>query len=290
MEIKSFWKTIFSVFLKFLGMLGVLIVFIAGLLVISWWNALKPSLLRDWTEDQKILSNIVFSGSSIVDIQNIRDFQYRSTTDYDPRYTSETYDLDKIESLYFVIEPFSTFDGPAHTMLSFGFSDGKYVSVSPEIRKEKGESFSPVSGILNSYELVYMVGTERDLIKLRTNHRKDQVFLYPIRASKAQIRDMFTSVLHRTDKLGKEPEFYNTIWNNCVTNIRSHANSLRAEKIPVSIELLLPSHSDQVLYDLGLIDTSLPLDQARSYYQINALAEEFGESDDFSKAIRKKRQ
>jgi len=260
------------------------------LLAISWWGSLKPSLLRDWSQDQKILPSVFFSGSTEVNVKNIRDFQYRSTSDYDARYVSETYDLEKIESLYFVIEPFSSFDGPAHTMLSFGFSDGKYVSVSPEIRKEKGESFSPISGILNSFEIVYMIGTERDLIKLRTNYRKDQVFLYPIRATKSQMRDMFTSVMHRADKLGKEPEFYNTIWNNCITNIRSHANSLREEKIPVSIELLLPSHSDQVLYDLGLIDTELPLDQARSYYQINSLAEEFAESDNFSEAIRKKRR
>lgn len=265
-------------------------VFIAGLLAVSWWISQKPSLLRDWELDQKILPTVTFSGNSVVKIDNMRDFQYRSTSDYDVRYVAESYDLDSVDSLYFVIEPFSSFDGPAHTMLSFGFSDGRYVSVSPEIRKEKGESFAPIPGIMNSFEIAYMIGTERDLVKLRTNYRKDRVFMYPIRATKAQIRDMFTSALHRTDKLGKEPEFYNTLWNNCVTNIRAHANSLRSEKIPASIELLLPSHSDRVLYDLGLIDTSLPLDEARAYYQINSLAEEHGESDDFSKAIRKKRQ
>jgi hypothetical protein len=274
---------------KFFKSLGILIVFIAGLLAVSWWGSLKPSLLRDWASDQKILPNVVFSGN-VIRVENVRDFRYRSTSDYDVRYVSETYDLDAIDSLYFVIEPFSEFDGPAHTMLSFGFSDGKYVSVSPEIRKEKGESFSPVSGILNSFEIAYMVGTENDLVKLRTNFRKDDVFLYPIRATKTQIRDMFTSAMHRTDKLSKEPEFYHTLWNNCVTNIRSHANSLRDEKIPVSIELLLPSHSDQVIYDFGLIDTSLPIEEAREYYRINPLAEQSGEGMDFSRAIRKGRK
>ncbi len=121
-------------------------------------------------------------------MDNVRNFTYRSAADYTPGYYNRTYNLDEIESVYYIIEPFSEVDGPAHTMLSFGFSGGVFVTVSAEIRKEKGESFDVIPGLMNQFEIVYIIGDENDLVKLRANYRKDSVYMYPINTPKEKMK------------------------------------------------------------------------------------------------------
>src|SRR5690606_8504462 len=124
----------------------------------------------------------------------IRNIEYRSVSDYDIRYYDKTFDLGTIESLWYVVEPFKGQNpGAAHTFLSFGFEGGDYVAISAEIRKEKGEMFSALKGLMRQYEIVYVIADERDVIKLRSNHRKDDVFLYPIAMEKEDIRELFVS-------------------------------------------------------------------------------------------------
>jgi hypothetical protein len=172
-------------------------------------------------------------------------------------------------------------------MVSFTFSWGIHLVVSAEIRKEKWESFDAVLGTLNQYELVYIVGSENDLIKLRTNYRKNEVYMYPINTPKEKIQKLFLSMMHRTDKLSREPEFYNTLWNTPIINILSHVNWLREEKITWNKYILLQSHSDEIVYQAGLIDTKLPLVDARNYYRIDELARNPKSDDPFSIIIRK---
>ncbi len=273
-----------SIFKKILITFGLLV------LVFFVYNFSKsPSLDRNWTQDQQVLANINISGNTVA-IENIRDFQYESVDSYSANYINGIYDISQLESLYYIIEPFGSFDWPAHTMFSFGFSNGEYLVISAEIRKEKWESFGPIKGLFRSYEMSYVIGTENDLVKLRANHRKDDVFLYPIKAEKQDIETLFVSMLKRATSLSETAEFYNTLTNNCTTTILAHVNEIRNEEIPWSIEALMPSNSDKVIYELWLIDTELSLEQAREYYQINSLSEAFAWSDEYSKKIRKERK
>lgn len=267
-----------------------LLVLFLSILFITYISFKVPSLDRNWNIDQKILPEISFSWN-IVSIKNIRNFEYETTNDYQVFYYDKSYDLEKINSLYYIIEPFSNYDWPAHTMMSFGFENGDYITISAEIRKEVWESFSALKWLLREYELVYMIWDEKDLIKLRANYRKDEVIMYPIKTDVENIKNIFVSMLERADYLTKNPEFYNTITNNCTTNILNHSNYVRKdinkEKISWSIKALLPSHSDEVIYKLGLINTSLSLEEARSYYKINDLSEIYWETKNYSKFIRK---
>ncbi len=247
----------------------------------------RPSNDRDWSLDQARLANAVFTGD-VVQIQNVRNARYRSTTDFDVRWEDRRYDLRKLESVWFIVEPFSHWRGPAHTFLSFGFSDGEYVAISVEIRKEKGESFTPQSGLLRQYELAYVVGDERDLIGLRANYRHDDLYLYKIRTTPEKMRALFVSMLNRANQLTREPEFYNTLTNTCTTNIVEHINVIAPGRIPFSFKTLLPAYSDDLTYDLGLIDTTLLRDQYRRAHQINDLAKRHADSDNFSQAIRQR--
>jgi hypothetical protein len=249
----------------------------------------KPSLERDWEKDQEVLPTIIFSGDEI-EIKNMRDFKYSWETEYEINYYDKQINITELKSLDYIIEPFSDFDGPAHTMFSFGLNNWEYIIISAEIRKEKGESFSPFKWITREYEIVYMIWSETDFVKLRANYRKDDVIVYPIKTSQEKTQELFISMLKRADSLSKNPEFYNTITQNCTTSILDHVNELREEKIPWTKEALLPSHSDKVIYDLGLIDTKLSLEEARKYYQINELSEQFADDENYSEKIRKQRK
>lgn len=255
-------------------------------LTIVAYFSIRPSNDRDWSRDQTQLASVTFDGD-LVHVKNIRNVRYRSTTDYDPAWYDKTFDLRKLESLWFMVEPFDEGKGAAHTLVSFGFAGPEYLAVSVEIRKEVGEEFSVVKGLLRQYELMYVVGDERDLIQLRSNYRKDDVYLYPIRAPKERIRAMLVGMLERANQLRESPEFYNTLTSTCTTNIVRHVEEVAPGRVPkLSREVLLPGYSDRLAYDLGLIDTDLPFEQARERFKINGRALRAQGDPDFSVKIR----
>lgn len=265
------------------ALLVIAVAAIAGYLLLVL--LLRPSNERDWSADQQRVATAEFSGDT-VQVRNVRNATYRSTTDFDVHWEDRSYDLRRLESVWYVVEPFATWRGPAHTFLSFGFGDGRYVAISVEIRKEQGESFSPLLGLLRQYELAYIVGDERDLIGLRTNYRHDDVHLYPMRATRDAARALFVSMLVRANALAAQPEFYNTLTNTCTSNIVDHVNLIAPKRIPFSYKTVLPAYSDDLAFDLGLIDTDLPREQFRAAFRINDLAQKHADSADFSEAIR----
>ena len=259
---------------------------VISLIVIAliWYISIKPSNDRDWAIDQALLPYAEFQGDK-VDVYNIRNFFYRSTDDFDINYYDKTFDLNKLESIYYIIEPFGNI-GAAHTFISFGFGPNNYLAISIEIRKEKGESFSAVKGLLKRYELAYVIADEKDVVKLRSNYRKDPVLVYPVKSTKEKRRQLFVDMLTRANNLKEKPEFYNTITNTCTTNIASHVNKITPNKIPWDISLLLPENSDALAYKLGMIDTELSLEEARVKFLINKKALKYADDPEFSKKIR----
>jgi hypothetical protein len=244
----------------------------------------RPSNTRDWTVDQAVLPYATMDGP-LVTVRNIRNFRYTSTTQYTPAYYDKTFDLRKLDSVWFFVEPFGG-AGAAHTFVSFGFGPRDFLAISIEIRKEKGESFSVLRGLLREYEIMYVIGDERDLVKLRTNYRNDAVYLYPIRTTPERKVAMFLSMLLRANALRERPEFYNTATNTCTTNLVEHVNTIVPDRIPFSPAVLLPASSDRLAYDLGLIDRSRAFAETRTAAQISDLARRYGDDPEFSMKIR----
>jgi hypothetical protein len=217
----------------------------------------------------------------------VRYARYRTVSDFDVAWEDRTYDLDRLRSAWFLVEPFEPdWDGPAHTLMSFGFEGDDYLAISAEIRKERGEEFSPWKGLLRQFEIMYVVGDERDLIQLRTNHRRDPVYLYPVRAPRERIEQMLVSMLRRANRLRQEPELYNTVTNTCTTSIVRHVNELVPGRVPWSYKLLFPGYSDELAYGLGLIDTDLPFPEAKRRFRIDDDAQRAAGREDFSRLIR----
>ncbi len=245
---------------------------------------IKPSNERVWSADQAILPAAEFNGP-LVTVRNIRNFRYETADRYTPAYYDKTFDLRQLDSAWFIVEPFGK-GHVAHTFVSFGFGPSDFVAISVEIRKEKGEEFSALKGLLRQYEIMYVVGDERDLIKLRTNYRKDEVYLYPMRTSRERMREMFVEMLRRANALRQSPEFYNTLTNTCTTNLVRHVNTIAPDRIPFHPAVIFPGYSDRLAYKLGLIETDLPLAEMRKRFRVNALAEKYADDPEFSKRIR----
>ena len=246
---------------------------------------LRPSNDRNWSPDMVRLPEARFHGDSVT-VANVRNNRYRSTDDFDVRWEERSYDLRRLESVWFVVEPFSGVPGPAHTFVTFGFGNGEFVGISVELRREVGEHFSPLKGMLRQYELTYVVADERDLIGLRANFRRDSVYLYPVRTTPERMRALFVEMLGRANALAARPEFYNTLTSTCTTNIVRHINTIAPRRVPLSVKVLLPAFADELAYDLDLLDTALPRDAFRSAHRINAQAAEYADRDDFSTGIR----
>ena len=273
-------------YIKLLGKLILRTIVIIAIAYIALIIIVRPSNDRDWTPDQAVLPSAEIKGNQVA-IKNIRNFSYRTTSDYTPNYYDAIFDLDKIKNVYFIVEPFSGHAvGAAHTFLSFEFEDNKFVSISVEIRKEKGESFSAVKGILRQYELTYVIADERDVVKLRSNYRHDKVFVYPIKTTPEKMRAIFVNMLERANELNEKPEFYNTLMSNCTTNIAKHVNEITPGRVSWNITYLLPENSDKYVYDIGLIDSTLPFEETRTAHYINDIAEKYADSPDFSLKIR----
>ncbi|VAX04032.1 hypothetical protein MNBD_ALPHA03-815 [hydrothermal vent metagenome] len=246
----------------------------------------NPSLSRDWSPDQALMPSVDFINEKRVRVKNIRNINYRTTRDYDLDYYDKEFDLDEVISAWLAISPFGG-PGAAHAFLSFGLKDGSFIAVSIEIRRKKGQRFSPVKAFMRQFEIMYVIADETDVIRVRTNCVKYTVRLFPVQTEKALIQQVFLDVLKRADKLGKDPEFYNTVWNNCTTNIIRHTRRFSQKPIPFwNIRYLLPDSLDKIAYRLNIIDTHLSYDAAREHFDITKYAQATKPDDNFSTAIR----
>ncbi|WP_375773479.1 DUF4105 domain-containing protein [Archangium gephyra] len=263
--------------------LGTLAVLCAS--VFAWTRTVQPSITRDWAPDLVRASRAEMQGSRVT-LHDIRDFRYRSTTDWDAAWYSATYDTRELVRAWFIVEPFSGFEGAAHTMVSFEFSGDRFLSFSVEIRRERGETYSVLGGLFRQYEIIYVAGDERDLIQLRSNHRRDDVYLYPVRASQERTAAFFLDMVQRMNDLHARPEFYNSFTSNCTTNLVRHLEKVSETNVPYDHRTLLPAYSDALALSLGLIDSDVGLAETRERHRINTLALAAQDRDDFSLRIR----
>lgn len=241
---------------------------------------------REWIPEHRLLAYAEFEGSK-AHVHNVRNAEFFSYRDCVVDYYDKTYDLSKLQTVDFIMIPFNDARYLAHTMLSFGFENGDYVGVSVEVRLEQGESYDAAIGLFNQFELIYVVADERDLIRVRAEYRDCDVLIYRTKATPEQARRLFVDCLKRVNKLRDEPEWYDTLANNCTTNIVRHINTLAPDSIPHDFRVLLPGYADNLAYDLGLIDNRVPFAEARRNARVNDLALRYRDDPHFSQRIRK---
>lgn len=262
------------------AIVGFLIVF-SGLVL--WWLAIPPSNDRDWQPDVAVLPHATFAGDSVT-IHNIRNNEYRSETDFTPRYYDKTLQLSQLRT----VDLFLSYWGPtliAHTIMSFGFEGEAYIAMSIETRKEKNEEYSAIQGFFKQYELIYIVGDERDLVRLRTNYRGEDVYLYRLHGSHEVARQLFLEYLRDINQLSEHPAWYNALTENCTTSIYRLARPY-ALRSWWSWKLFANGYLDELAYDLGAVDRSLPFPEFKARSRINERGRAADHDADFSRKIR----
>jgi hypothetical protein len=254
----------------------------AGLLL--WWTSIAPSNERDWQPEVAVLPYATRDGD-LVTLHNVRDFDYRTERDFVPRYEARTFDLRRLDAVD-LIAVYWAGDAIAHIIVSFGFA-GEYVAISIETRKEKGEAYSSIAGFFKQYELIYVVGDERDLIRVRTNYRRpeEQVYLYRTRAAPENARRLFLEYIGKINQLKEQPEFYNTLTTNCTTDVWFLVRAL-SDRFPLDWRVLLSGYFPEYAYDLGSLDTSLPFAELKAQSLVNDKAHAADQDPDFSRRVR----
>ena len=165
----------------------------------------QPRSDRQWIPQQAVMARADVRGDSVF-LERVRNFSYTSEEEFTPAYDDRRYDLNKLETVWFIVTPFSKqWRGPAHTFVSFGFADSQYVGISVEARREPGETYGPITGLFRQFELIYVIGDERDLIGSRAVYGGYDVYVYPIRASRERIRSLFLEMLARSNALATQP-------------------------------------------------------------------------------------
>jgi uncharacterized protein DUF4105 len=251
--------------------------------VVVWWSSISPSHHRPWRPEVAVMPRAMIDGDR-VRLTGVRNFDYRTRNDFTVRYEEREVQLSHLAALDFYVSYFS--EGPvAHTFLSFIFDNAPPLSISIETRPEVGEGFAPVASLFKQFELIYVVGDEGDLVGVRTNHRREAVYLYRLNSSADDARRLLLVYLTRINELADRPEFYHLLTNSCTINIFRYANAAgRVGRFDV--RHLLNGLVDSYLYHSGRVDTTLPFDELRRRSQINDAAQAADGAPDFSQRIR----
>lgn len=255
----------------------------AFLVVLGWWLTLQPRQDRDWKPEVATLAYAEMKGDLVM-IHNVRNFEYRTESDFIPRYEKRSYDLRQLRGVDLFI---NTWSSPimAHPIVSFDFGEGRHVCFSIETRPERNEGFSALGGLYRRFELIYVVADERDVVRLRTNYRKgEEAYLYRLNVSPERARDAFMEYVWSLNELHAKARWYNAITDNCTTAIR-HQRATR-EKLPWDWRMLINGYADRMMYEHRAFDQSVDFDELKRRARVTERARAADQAPDFSEKIR----
>lgn len=217
-------------------------------------------------------------------MRNVRNFSYSGEEIAEERWESREYDLDKLVGLDLFLSYWAS-DHIAHAILSWDFGDNNHLAISIETRKDKTQEYSAIKGFFKQFELSYIAADEQDIIKLRTNYRKERVYIYRLLAPKARVRALLESYLTEMNRLVDEPEFYDALTRNCATTIHLHTKAIQPNSTPMDWRLIASGHLDELLYDRRVVEQGLPFAELRQRSRIDLLMQGV-EGGDFSLLLR----
>ncbi len=263
------------------GVIFTLALVLAGI----WWLVLTPRQDRVWADDvAQRLKVVSFDGHHVV-LDNVRNFSWHTETEYDARWERRAYDLDQLRSADLIL---SYWMGPtiAHTLVSFGFEDGRQLVFSLEIRKERGESFSALGGFFRKFEMTLVAAEETDIVRVRSNVRGEDVYLYRLHGmTPQQLKDLFVAYLGEARKLDAAPAFYNTLTSNCTTIVYELAKQI-APGLPLDYRLLASGYAADYAFDQGVLTPGVDFATLKEQGRITERARAAGDAPDFSRRIR----
>lgn len=254
---------------------------VAGLLL--WWAAILPAGSREWAPDVTQNATAAFDGGSVV-VSNVRNFTWRSETDFDPAWEQRSYVLSQITEVDLIMSYWMG-EAIAHTIVSFGFDDGGRLAFSIEIRKEANEVFSPIAGFFKEYELAIVAADERDVVRLRSNVRGEDVRIYRMNVNRDSAQRLLRLYLEEANNLARTPRFYNTLTSNCTTLVFDMVKIMHPG-LPLDARIILSGYLPNYAYDMGATNTHMSFDRLRELSRIHDKALRADADPNFSAKIR----
>ena len=253
------------------------------LLVLVWWLSLRPSNDRPWAPDVARTATGTVDGDRLV-VDNVRNFAWRSPTDFDQRWERRSYDLSKLSGVDLIMSHWAG-EEIAHTILSFGFSDGSRLAFSIEIRKEQSEAFSTIAGFFKQYEIAMIAADERDVVRVRSSVRGEDVRIYRLRIAPASARRLLEVYVAEANDIAQHPRFYNTLTTNCTT-LAFQLVQVVHPALPLDPRILVSGYLPNYAYDIGAVNTAVPFSELRERAKIHDNAPASGDDPSFSARIR----
>jgi hypothetical protein len=262
----------------------VLSVYVAVVAAVAvWWTTIRPSNDRDWAPDLARTATATIDGDRLV-VDNVRDFAWRSDIDFDQRWEQRTYRLSQVTNVDLIMSYWGD-EAIAHTIVSFGFQDGSRLAFSIEIRRERGEAYSTLAGFFKQYELAIIAADERDVVRVRSNIRGEDVRIYRLRMSPANAQKLLREYVAQIDDLAHHPRFYNTLTSNCTTLVFRMVRVIHPG-LPMDPRVVLSGYLPDYVYDLGAVDTSMPFRKLQALSKVHDRAKLADAAPDFSAKIR----
>ncbi|MBL4834155.1 MAG: DUF4105 domain-containing protein [Pseudomonas sp.] len=256
---------------------------LALLMLRLWWRSLQPSHDREWADDLMHITTGAVHGSEVV-LHNVRNFTWQSEQEFEAVWETRQYDLNQLQSVD-VITSYWGIPAIAHILVSFGFSDGRFITFTVEVRREKAEVFSELGGFFKQFELAIIASDERDAVHVRTNVRGEDAYIYRVGLSDAAMRSLFLAYINEANRLAEEPRFYQTVTANCTTLVFRMMQSIVAG-LPVDYRLLLSGYLPSYIEKQGGLQPGHTLSALRKAGRLTQRARAAGRSDDFSVVIR----
>ena len=251
--------------------------------VLAWWTTITPSNDRDWTPDVARSVTATIDGDRLV-VSNVRNFTWRSDTDFDQRWEQRTYNLSHVANVDLILSYWAG-EAIAHLIVSFGFDDGDRLAFSIETRKERDEAYSTIAGFFRQYELAIVAADERDVVRVRSNVRGEDVRIYRLRMLPAYAQALLREYLLDANDLARNPRWYNTLTGNCTTLVFGMMRVIRPG-LMLDYRVLLSGYLPNYAYDLGATDTSMPFEKLRELSRIRDKAVRADAAPDFAARIR----
>lgn len=263
---------------------GIAILALAHGLLLLWWRSLRPSNHREWADDVAQTVGGTIDGT-VVTLDKVRDFAWRTNTDYSPRWITRSYDLAQLQSADMFVSYWAR-PSIAHMLISFGFSRDDYVVFSVEIRRDKHQTFSEIGGFFKEFELVVIAAEERDIVRLRTNVRREQTYLFRLNLEPEVMRALFLAYVAEANSLVREPRFYHTITGNCTTVLYRMLRRI-VRRLPFSYRVLLSGYMPEYFYSIGYLDQRYSLEELRAFGYVSERGRIADQSPTYSADIRR---
>ncbi len=255
----------------------------ATIVLLFWWQRIKPSNQRDWIPDVAMQTQGAVQGNEVT-LHNVRNFLWRSPDDFDVRWETRHYRLDALESVDLALS-YWAHPAIAHAIVSFGFGHGDFLAFSVEIRRKKADHFSEIGGFFRMYELSVIAADERDILYVRSNIRQEDGYLYRVNMPRAAMMSLFLSYLDEANRLVNTPRFYNTLTANCTTLVFRMMDRI-VPGLPLDYRLLASGYLPEYLYKVQALDGAQTIQQYRQRGRYTDRARANPDLSQYSRAIR----